>query len=344
MPNKAQTLRRPPVRSWPVRSWRATLLAATSAAALWPAGAMAGCGAIQPDGSIVCSGDLGTGVRRTPPVKKIKVRNVTADLDSGGVNGIALVGGNPTIEADLGGHKITTSASNTVAQGGRAAIGAWGSTVAVGVANASIETTGLYNHGVVAGSYGPSATLTFDGALVTHGSHARGIWVNALSGSATLDARANIRTFGALNADGIKVETRNGLNAKFTGRIETAGENSEGLYLRSTLGTIDALIANSTIATHGLFAGAIEAHAASSVNITASGQFSTDGAGARGIYAASDNGQVHVRADGSITTKGRSSGAIEAYAARHAKVIGTGALTTSGAGSRASSPSRRLSR
>ena len=337
------------------------------ATALLPQSSYAGCtGGNQK----TCTGNLLGGANFDAPVTNVTVNGLTGNIAPAvGTRGISLVGGAPTLDVDLGGRTVTVRGTN-VYQGGLAGIGAWGANrVNVGVRNANINTTGIYTHGVVAGS-GLGSTLNFTGRITTAGEASRGIWGNSYNGvvSANIDS---VVTTTANFGDAIKLEGARGVVLYHKGSSETSGENAEGFYLRASNGAINARTF-SRLKTHGFLAGAIEAHAKTNVNVlqrglilttlsanidsvvttTANfgdaiklegargvvlyhkGSSETSGENAEGFYLRASNGAINARTFSRLKTHGFLAGAIEAHAKTNVNVLQRGLILTTGVGGR----------
>jgi outer membrane autotransporter protein len=175
-----------------------------------------------------------------------------------------------------------------------------------------IDTTGAAERGIStggnAGNYGDLTVQTGTAGgitITTTGANSDAVFAYTKDGGITITGMGDLTTTGALSS-GIDANSGGGdIVIDWQGDIATAAAQSVGI-------------------------SAVNTSANSAIQISSTGDISTDGTDSRGIYAKANAG-VRTVSTGDLSTKGEDSTAIDAYSKAGATLIySTGDITTTG--------------
>ena len=312
---------------------RAVLAGST---ALWLAGmpnsALAGPDPCTLSGQTrTCTGDQSGGITETT-VRRLQVRDLTADIAPASGPGIRLFRNNSNVElvSDTGEHAIRTTGN-----------GATGVHASSNYASASIvhtgdiETNGTGSWGIVAGSgdYYAFESVNIDvrgGTIATQGPNSGGI-----SGSASrysiveIANRADIATQGK-SSPGISAAAGNSAFISNHGDITTEGDSSSAMAAGSNYEAV-GMSNTGRIVTRGAGSAGLGASGYNSAGITNSGDVETFGDRGRGIIAGAFTYTGGVANSGSVVTHGDDAPAIAASSQYGiGQVLHTGTVRTEG--------------
>jgi hypothetical protein len=314
-------------------------------------------------GSIVtCSGNVSSGVslpNGSGPFDTLNIGNLTTNIaPASGVTGVEFTSnGNVTLNVDprpfgivttdangifaaSNGGFVTITSTADITTTGSSSVGIQGSVQSSALTITSsgrISTSGNNAFGIAAGSvYGP-ITITATGDITTRGTFAAGINAGSIGILGTTDAAITINSFGNITTSG---NSAIGINAASVyapitinsfGNVSVLGANSIGINAQTTG---DIIITSAGSITSGPdSSNAISALSQSgNVTIVATGDISTAGNVAAGIYAGAGS-RILLFSGGRIRTLGDDSPAIVAMGYAGVVIANTGNITTTGAGS-----------
>jgi hypothetical protein len=314
-------------------------------------------------GSIVtCSGNVSSSVslpNGSGPFDTLNIGNLTTNIaPASGVTGVEFTSnGNVTLNVDprpfgivttdangifaaSNGGFVTITSTADITTSGSSSVGIQGSVQSSALTITSsgrISTSGNNAFGIAAGSvYGP-ITITATGDITTRGTFAAGINAGSIGILGTTDAAITINSFGNITTSG---NSAIGINAASVyapitinsfGNVSVLGANSIGINAQTTG---DIIITSAGSITSGPdSSNAISALSQSgNVTIVATGDISTAGNVAAGIYAGAGS-RILLFSGGRIRTLGDDSPAIVAMGYAGVVIANTGNITTTGAGS-----------